>query len=326
MQESFAFLQLQTHNLTALLEHRGHPAVSIYLPSCASERVTGRLNAALDQAVQVLDEDERDLIQPQLQALQENAQENNFQSRAAAGLALFISRERSLLHFGQITPDRRVVVDDYFYVSPLMTQQSLITPFLVADLNAREPRLFRATQVHFNEQALAESPDSDPFQSLVQELHRRQGADQQPLVIASYNPDRFNALKARLEREGLGKSLSHLPEKSSAALHQQAWENLTPLLRETRQNALQGYRQIQDSAKVLEDLQAVAQAAYNSRVEKLFLLTASNGQHPPLWHSWRMEDLLNRATIYTWLNGGSIFTVQPDELPVQSRAAAILKY
>lgn len=326
MQESFAFPQLQTHNLTALLEHRGHPAVSIYLPRCDSHRVNNRLKAALDQALEVLDEEERDVLQPHLKPLQENLHEVSFQARAAEGLALFMSRDRALLHFGQITPDRRVVVDDYFYVSPLMTQQSLITPFLVADLNAPSPRLFRATQVHFNEQPLGDSPASDPFQSLVQELHRRHSTEPHPLVIASYHPDRFNALKSRLEREGLGKSITHLPEKSSVALHQQAWQQLSPQLNQARQSALQGYRQVQDSAKVLDDLHAVAQAAYNSRVEKLFLLTASNGQHPPLWHSWRMEDLLNRATIYTWLNGGSIFTVQPDELPVHSRAAAILKY
>ncbi|MGQ4645777.1 hypothetical protein [Lyngbya aestuarii] len=38
------------------------------------------------------------------------------------------------------------------------------------------------------------------------------------------------------------------------------------------------------------------------------------------------EDLLDLAAIYTFLNGGNVFSVEPAQVPAKVTAAAVLRY
>lgn len=234
-------------DLKALLEHRGKPALSLYLPRSDADSADFLLRQALHEVEAQLEEYELHPFESQALSapLRKLREDPAFVRQAAEGLALYVAEDRLYYYFAAMTGERRVVVDDYFYLIPLIAHH---------------------------------------------------------LGQRGFHP---------LQRE-----------QEAALLH---------------------YQTLRDTPKALQDIVSVAQAAYNSRVEKLFLVVAhhyalpkrsgnghahhdgQDGKGQSAQHR-RMDELLNRAAIYTYLNGGEVYTVSPDQLADAEQAAAILRY
>ncbi|MEZ0369161.1 MAG: hypothetical protein ACAI44_08765, partial [Candidatus Sericytochromatia bacterium] len=139
---------LAHQDLKSLLEHRGKPAVSIYLPQDSLANVRACYRQVLQEAESQLEEYE---LNPQelaalvtrLHSLQEHPP---FWRQACAGLALYVSAEHFLYSCSAFTPEKRVVVDDFFYVIPLLSHYLRHRSFHILNLNGDQPQLYVASQ------------------------------------------------------------------------------------------------------------------------------------------------------------------------------------
>jgi hypothetical protein len=129
------------------------------------------------------------------------------------------------------------------------------------------------------------------------------------------------------------------PEQlSEQDLHRMAWELVEPIFTEERQRAVRKFAEYhgQENRLASTDLQSILQAANGGRVATMFV--ALNEQiwgrfddtknilelHPKFHPGDR--DLLDLAAELTWLNGGDVYTLEPDQVPGGSFMAAIHRY
>ncbi len=92
----------------------------------------------------------------------------------------------------------------------------------------------------------------------------------------------------------------------------------------------------QEPAETSKDLEDIVRGAYHGRVEVLFVALGVQrwGFFDSATDSVRLhdtaepgdEDLLDFAAIQTLLNGGSVYAVEPENVPDDRRVAAILRY
>jgi hypothetical protein len=126
------------------------------------------------------------------------------------------------------------------------------------------------------------------------------------------------------------------PEELSAnELHRRAWEFLEPHYRQEQEAASERYAQLRETERASDELDEIVPAAYYGRVDQLFIpigvevwgnFDQQSGKLEVHVDSDTSKDLLNIAATYTFLNGGKVFALAPDELPDSSTAAAIFRY
>lgn len=127
-------------------------------------------------------------------------------------------------------------------------------------------------------------------------------------------------------------------EVSERDLHQQAWEIFRPMFLEQQKDAISIYHHL-GSIKpglISGELKKIVPAAYFGRIDTLFAPKGLNqwGIFLPDTNTVEFhteatpenEDLLDLAAINTFLNGGSVYSVDPDRVPGESEIAAILRY
>ncbi len=125
---------------------------------------------------------------------------------------------------------------------------------------------------------------------------------------------------------------------STAELHERAWDVVGPRFDEDREQAVEAYYQLSasdpDRAPLAVD--DVVPAAYFERVDTLFV-----PEHTHAWGTFDPQenrvvlddaptasnaDLLDVATARTLLNGGTVYTMAPTEMPDHAPVAAVLRY
>ncbi len=128
------------------------------------------------------------------------------------------------------------------------------------------------------------------------------------------------------------------PDNVSAAdLHKAAWNVVEPIFLKAQKDAIKKYYEMAGTGRTLKDLKKVVEAAVNRRVDTLFVALGGIrrwGTYDPETaqaelHAERKpgdEDLLDLAAIQTVLNGGSVYAVDPDQVPDDRHVAAILRY
>lgn len=320
---------IHQQDLKSLLEHRGKPALSIYIPASDLSDVSQRFREARAAAEAELDEYALNAteIRALLAPLQQLAEDPDFCQQATQGMALYLSAEKVWPYFQAVTPDLRVVADDYFYVIPLITHYLTHRTFYVINLNDPKPRLYVASQLDITEIPLYAPAlqNTGAIRQLALELQDFLQVRLSPLLIICRDELRYHQLHDLLSASGLSVECHHCQADTPSlqGLHQQVWDQIAPLLRLEQEEALRDYQTLQNSSKILRDVVSVVQAAYNSRVDKLFLVKRPSAYSH---RSQRVDDLLNQATIYTYLNGGEVYTVEPDVLSGAEQAAAILRY
>ena len=124
----------------------------------------------------------------------------------------------------------------------------------------------------------------------------------------------------------------------TAELNRAAWEIVSPLFQQEYENIMAIYLQLagEESSKITNDIKTIIPAAYYQRVDTLFvplkqhiwgkfdLPTATVELHPE--PAPDDEDMLDFAVIHTILNGGKVYTLEPEAMPSGVKVAAICRY
>jgi hypothetical protein len=126
--------------------------------------------------------------------------------------------------------------------------------------------------------------------------------------------------------------------KSLLELHREAWKIVEPVFKKRQEESADLCRMAINRGKGSKDISEVLPAAFNSRVDRLFVPTGMQ-----LWGSFNPsdggvrinytpaaatgeDDLLNLAAFQTYLKGGMVFAVNPNEMPVNSNVAAAYRF
>jgi hypothetical protein len=119
-------------------------------------------------------------------------------------------------------------------------------------------------------------------------------------------------------------------------LREQAWSIVQPHFQRTEDSAAAQYRQLVGTGRAASDINTIVTAAYDGRIDTLFV--AMSVQQWGVFHAETRtveahqaavagdEDLLDVAATYTLLKRGTVYAVDPEQLPDRSPAAAILRY
>lgn len=129
------------------------------------------------------------------------------------------------------------------------------------------------------------------------------------------------------------------PELLSAdELHKSAWDIIRPLFQAAQEEAVAHYQQLagQASERVADTLEKIVPAAYQGRVETLFVAAGVQqwGVYNPVTDEIELHDqiesgdepLLDLAAVQTYLKGGIVYAVVPEKVPGGTSAAAVLRY
>ncbi|MBE9170603.1 hypothetical protein IQ238_24830 [Pleurocapsales cyanobacterium LEGE 06147] len=119
-------------------------------------------------------------------------------------------------------------------------------------------------------------------------------------------------------------------------LQSKTWSIVEPYFTQAQQAALEQYRELIGIGKASVDLEEIIPAAYYGRVDKLFVAIARQqwGSFDPQTNQLQIhsqaepgdEDLLNSATIQTFLNSGTVYAVEPEQVPDGAPLAAVFRY
>lgn len=123
---------------------------------------------------------------------------------------------------------------------------------------------------------------------------------------------------------------------SMTKLHHLAWEAVQPAFAEARHRAADRYRQLEGTRLRAHTLESILPAAHHGQVESLFVAVGVHrwgrydAQHGEVSLNDEeepgAEDLLDLAALQTFLNGGTVYAVAPDEMPECEPLAAILRW
>ena len=123
---------------------------------------------------------------------------------------------------------------------------------------------------------------------------------------------------------------------STGELQTRAWKVVQPYLRKAGEEMISQFKQLAGTGRTAGDIKEILPAAAQGRVEKL--MVASGAQ---IWGSFlpadqtvelhakpadASEDLLDLAAIQTLLNGGTVYTIEPEAVPDGSPVIALLRY
>ncbi len=119
-------------------------------------------------------------------------------------------------------------------------------------------------------------------------------------------------------------------------LRKRAWEVIRESFDQEQHSAAERYRQLAKTARASHQITQVAPAAYQGRVEVLFVQT--DAQH---WGAFApeisaihefdqpqlgSEDMLDFAAVHTLLHGGTVYSVEQAQMPNGSIVAALFRY
>lgn len=191
------------------------------------------------------------------------------------------------------------------------------------------------------------SPDQDePQQDILQYFHLvddavhkhlRNQRKKAPLVLAGVEYllplYRMTNSYPHLMEEGItGSQKLTEPE----ALRDEVWKIVAPYFEQSRQEAVQSYHELAATGQASNKLEEIVPASYYKQVDALFVAVDREqwGLFDPNTNTvYRHEnketgddDLLDFAAIHTWLNGGTVYAVEPEKLPDQAPIAAVLRY
>ncbi|MCJ7695681.1 MAG: hypothetical protein MUO40_09675, partial [Anaerolineaceae bacterium] len=125
---------------------------------------------------------------------------------------------------------------------------------------------------------------------------------------------------------------------SADELHKIAWDIVGPRFQTAREETVALYQQLagQASEQVADTLKKIVPAAFNGRIETLFI--AAGVQHWGIFNpdtneidlhdqmEYGDESLLDLAAVQTYLKGGTVYVIEPEMVPGGTSTAAVLRY
>ena len=123
---------------------------------------------------------------------------------------------------------------------------------------------------------------------------------------------------------------------SAQTLQAKAWEIVQPYFTKSQEDACARLQQYAGTGLASGDLREIVPAAVQGRVEVLFVARGqqcwgaldSAGNQVKLQGEAAAgsEDLLNRISVETLMQGGRVYVVQPDQVPLEGSAAALFRF
>jgi hypothetical protein len=175
------------------------------------------------------------------------------------------------------------------------------------------------------------------FRVIDRELPNLLTGKQSPLVLAGVEYlfplyKQANTYPHLLE-EGIAGSPDELtPEE----LHARAWPLVQPTFMEAREEAAARYSQLVGTGQTTADVREAVLAAHRGRIDTLFVALGIQlwGKFDPSTVTIHVhedpepgdEDLLDRAAIQTILKGGTVYAVEPGQVPDDASLAAVFRY
>lgn len=161
--------------------------------------------------------------------------------------------------------------------------------------------------------------------------------EQAPLVLAGVDYLLPLYREANRYRHLMDRGLTGNPEALTAEeLHRQAWNIVQPDFAQAQQAAAARYAQLAGSERASNDLAVIVSAAYHARVETLLVAGGRQrwGRYEPTTDRVELratpqpddEDLLDFAALHSLLNGGTVYVVEPEQVPGQALLAAVFRY
>ncbi len=119
-------------------------------------------------------------------------------------------------------------------------------------------------------------------------------------------------------------------------LHKKAWHLVQPFFMQVQEHAAAQYYQLSKTGQATTDVKEVVKAAHQGRVADLFVALGVRvrGSFERSTNTVQIdegagigdEDLLDRAAIQTILNGGTVYAVEPEQVPDHGLLAAVFRY
>jgi hypothetical protein len=175
------------------------------------------------------------------------------------------------------------------------------------------------------------------FQILDNELSGYLGDRREPLVLAGVDYLRAIYREVSDRPQTLDEGVSGNPDDLDAAqLHAAAWEIVEPHLATRRKAAAERFHELLGSGRSEQKLAEVVPATVDGRVDTLFVASGvrrwgrfdaderkveRHGEQ-----TTESEDLLDFAAVHTYMNGGTVYAVEPDEVPGGKDLAAVMRY
>lgn len=124
---------------------------------------------------------------------------------------------------------------------------------------------------------------------------------------------------------------------SNKELHQRVWSLIEPRFLREQEEAAQRFRQLADTAAASDDLTEIVPAATHGRVDTLFVALGRQqwGAFEPATNEVSLhpdfeagdQDLSDLAAVQTLLQGGSVYAVEPQQMPAEAPlVAALFRY
>jgi hypothetical protein len=175
------------------------------------------------------------------------------------------------------------------------------------------------------------------FQQIGKGLKEVLGQRQAPLILAGvdYLMSIYRGVNSYPHL--LGEGIVGNPELlSPEELHARAWKLVQPRFLKAREEAISRYKQLAGTGRTSREIKDILPAASLGRVERLVV-----AQGVQVWGSFLpdqgsvelhgepkagSEDLLDRAAIEALLNGGKVYTAEPQALPDNASAIALFRY
>lgn len=161
--------------------------------------------------------------------------------------------------------------------------------------------------------------------------------DYAPLVIAGVEYLLPLYREANSYSDIVDAGISGNPEDTNIEeLHQKAWAIVKPIFHQAQEKAAKLFLELVNGDRASENIDEIVPAAHYGRVDTLFVTKGFQrwGSFNPKTNQvtenqdskFEGEDLLNLASLHTLINGGNVFVVSKDEMPVDEEAAAIFRY
>jgi hypothetical protein len=200
----------------------------------------------------------------------------------------------------------------------------------------KRPAIFHGHGVGSND---AEANILRYFHQVDEGLHDLLKDEQAPLVLAGVGYLLPVYKEANTYPHLVDQGIEGNPERLSAEeLHKYAWAIVHPHFFVAQEEAATRYRQLvgAGSEQASNDLKDIIPAAHQGRVETLFVAVGIQR-----WGSFSLdtnlvrlheesehgsEDLLDFAAVHTLLNGGTVYSVEPEKMPHKASLAAVFRY
>jgi hypothetical protein len=175
------------------------------------------------------------------------------------------------------------------------------------------------------------------FRMIDKELSKLLAVGQAPVVLAGVESLCSLYREASTYSHLVDKGISGNPEElKSEELHSQGYGLVEPVFMKAREDGAAQYRQLAGTGQTTTDVQEAVKAAYHGRLSLLFVALAVQvwGRFDPDLNSVEIhedpkpgdEDLLDLAAIQCLLNGGTVFAVEPGQVPGNGLLAVIFRY